>query len=89
MKNIKVLKRDGTTEDFDFQKIERVVKATGLNEEQTREITKTLEKWIEKQEKEIISSKEIRDEVLINLKKYSSYAAGLYEWYQKTKEGKA
>ena len=84
-KKIKVLKRDGSTEDFDSQKIVRVVIVAGLKPDQAQELLIKINQWVSDLEKETVSSLEIRDKVLQELKKVNDYAANLYEWYEKNK----
>jgi len=81
-----VMKRDGSKEVFDPAKITRVVTAAGLNSSEAAKLTKSVGDWIRKQNKQLISSLKIRDKVLQELKLVDEYAAGLFEWYQSTKE---
>jgi len=85
---IKVLKRDGSLEDFDPEKIYRVTKSAGLTEEQARSLTDKLNAWVASAGKSTISSLDIRLQVVTLLKGISEYSAGLYEWYEKGKERK-
>lgn len=85
--NVKVIKRDGSLEDFDPHKIARVVKATGIDGTKHEEIAQKVAEEIYAQKKEKVTSLEIRNLVLTELKKVSQYASGLFEWYEKTKDG--
>lgn len=85
---IKVLKRDGSLEDFNLEKIYRVTKAAGLTEAQARKLTDKLSAWVNSAGKSTISSLDIRLQVVLLLKEISEYSAGLYEWYEKSKERK-
>lgn len=87
-KNVVIIKRDGSTENFDKNKIAKVVKAAGLNDSQAAILSENIYAWGEQSGKEKITSLEIRDKVLEQLKIIDGNAAGLYEWYEKTKEGK-
>ena len=82
---IKVLKRDGSLEDFDPEKIYRVTKAAGLTEVQARILIDKLTVWINSAGKSPISSLDIRLQVVMLLKEISEYSAGIYEWYEKSK----
>ena len=84
---LKVLKRDGTTELFDPQKICRVTKAAGLEPEQAEHLAKEVEQWVYSTGKNPIPSLEIRIHVLTLLEEIKPYSAGIYEWYEKTKDG--
>jgi transcriptional regulator NrdR family protein len=84
MKKYIVIKRDGTKEDFQPEKIARVAKATGLSEEEANVLAQNVANWIPTQQVPI-TTLQIRDKVLEELKGGHSYAAGLYEWYEKTK----
>lgn len=83
---VKVLKLDGSTEDFDLKKIKRVVVAAGLTEEQGQKLVDNIGQWAISLNKTTVSVKDIRDQVYEGLKKVSSYAAGLFSWYEKTKD---
>lgn len=81
-----VIKRNGEKEPFDKNKIVRVTQAAGLNEKEALELGGSVEQFV--QGKREVSTSDIRDYVLDILKKNNSYAAGLYGWYEKTKDGK-
>lgn len=85
---MKVIKRDNTEEDFDTDKIARVLEATGLDGDKHKDLAKKIEKWAKKQGKTIKSSA-IRLKVYEELKKLDEYSAGLYFWYKKTQEKSA
>ena len=85
---IRVVKRDRTLEDFDKKKIARVVAAAGLEIEKANDLADRVDLWVTQNSQEAVTSLQIRDKVLEELKKVSSYAAGLFEWYEKTKDGK-
>lgn len=84
--NIKVIKSDKTEEDFDIDKIARVVEAAGLTENQAQKLAKSIEKWAKKQKGKSIPSSAIRLKVYEELKKVDKYSAGLYFWYKKMQE---
>lgn len=88
-KKYRVIKRDGKIEDFDSGKIERVAKAAGLKPEDAKKVAQNVTLWVTSNIFDhTISSLKVRDKVVEELRKVNSYAAGLYTWYEKTKERK-
>lgn len=85
-KKITVLKLDGSHEEFQPEKIARVVKAAGLSDEQAKQLSLDVTNWVNTQANGEITTLQIRDKVLEELRKVNSYAANLYEWYEKTKK---
>lgn len=83
---ITVIKRDGSEEPFDMEKIARVAQAAGLRPIDAEEVSKNVADWIEERGSAKIKSTEIRDKVFQELEKIDSYASGLYAWYQSTKD---
>lgn len=83
---MKVMKRDNTYEDFNPENIIRVVKAAGLNDNDSKIVADHVNVWIQKLGKESITSLEIRDKVQEELNKINENVANLYSWYQTTKE---
>lgn len=83
-----VIKRDGAKEPFSKHTIERVVRAAGVEEHAAATLAEAVEVWSHKQSEPTISSLKVRDQVLKELKLINTYAANLFEWYQKTKEKK-
>lgn len=81
-----VIKRDGSKEPFDAEKIDRVVVAAGVTPDQATEIVARMNTWLTDKHLSEISSLELRDKVIEELRKTDSYAANMFEWYQKTKE---
>lgn len=89
-KKYRVIKRDGKIEDFDQGKIERVAKAAGLKPDDAKRVAQNVAQWVTNNTFDhTISSLKIRDKVVEELQRVNSYAAGLYTWYEKTKEKKA
>lgn len=86
MMELKVIKRDGSTEDFSTDKIRKVVIAAGLTPHQADVLIANLGKWAKMSQKVSVTSLEVRDQVLLQLEKIDAYAANMYRWYQKTKE---
>lgn len=81
-----IIKRDGSKEPFEAEKVARVVKAAGLDDRQAQELAAHVAAWVESQPDQAISSLVVRDEVQTQLDSVNRYAAGLFRWYQKTKE---
>lgn len=67
--NIQVIKRDKTVEEYQENKIEKVVLAAGLNLKQAKLLTANINGWIKKNSFLKVSSLEIRDKVIEELKK--------------------
>ena len=86
MEKVKIKKRDGNWESFDFAKIEKVVIASGLAHDKAKKLSKQVADWVKQENKNELSSLEIRDRIIIELEKMDLNAAGLYKWYQKTKD---
>ena len=87
VQKIKVLKRDGSTEEFDPQKIARVTQAAGLEAGQAKDLSKKVDQWIKGLKQNLVSSLKIRSKVLAELNRVNQYAANFFEWYEKTKKG--
>ncbi|MBI1863058.1 glycosyltransferase [Candidatus Microgenomates bacterium] len=64
MKAVQVVKRDGQVEQFSPEKIERVMRAAGMNEEQSKLLVASIVSWISALHIESITSLKIRDAVL-------------------------
>lgn len=86
MKDVTVIKRDGSKEGFDIKKIARVMGAAGLDSEQTSTVTDFIEKWLASLPKKEVTSKQIRDKLLEILPSVDEESANLFAWYQKTKK---
>lgn len=83
----RVLKRDGSYEDYEEAKIVRVVIAAGLQPDEAQTLATTVTQWVNGLPKEpIISTHQIRDKVVEKLKYVNEYAAGLFVWYEQTKD---
>lgn len=81
-----IIKRDGSKEPFEAEKIVRVVKAAGLDDRQSQELAAHVAEWIESQPDQAVSSLTVRDEVQKQLDSMNRYVADLFRWYEKTKE---
>jgi transcriptional regulator NrdR family protein len=82
----KVVKRDGVVEDFDTNKIIRVVVAAGLDEEKAKLLSAEIADWVSKSGLPQLTSLQLRDIVIGKLHKYDESAAKMYVWYQTTKQ---
>lgn len=86
--NTKVIKRDGSIEDYQEEKIKRVVIATGLTPKQAESFCRVVTAWVEKNFPKEVTYRQIRDKVVERLKIVRKYSADLYIWYEQTKDGK-
>ncbi len=85
MSTRQVIKRDGSLEPFSPLKIQRVVLAAGLENDQAIELTNRLSIWIESQPPTPISTLAIRDQVQKELASIDPHVANFFSWYQKSK----
>jgi len=83
---ISVLKRDGSSEPFQPEKIVRVLLAAGLEEAKSQGLADQLAAWAAGLGQPQITSLQIRDQVQAELDVTNPYIAGLFRWYQKTKQ---
>lgn len=81
-----VIKRDGTLEDYTEEKIKKVVTAAGINPDEAKTLAGNITKWLEKNNMLKVTSLQIRDHVIDELKKVNQYAANFFIWYEKTKD---
>ncbi len=84
--NIAVVKRDGKIEKFSKAKIVKIAIATGLYPEKAEALASKVTSKVQAKKVSKIKSTDIRDLVLEELEKADRYAAGLYAWYEKTKD---
>ncbi|EKD62273.1 MAG: hypothetical protein ACD_52C00249G0003 [uncultured bacterium] len=80
----KVIKRDGGLEDFDYDKITRIAKAAGLEENDAQNVSRKVSEWVSSVGKPV-QTVDIRNEVLKHLQEINPNAANLYLWYESTK----
>lgn len=83
---LKVVKRDGSLEDFDQNKIARVVTAAGLDPEAAYKLAEAVAVWAKSLGQNQITTATLRDKVVEELQKVNKYAANLFVWYEKTKD---
>lgn len=86
--DIQISKKDGSKEKFDPKKIERVLVAAGLNDQQTKKVTQKIVDWVINNREYEVSSQDIRKKVYQELRAVDEYTANFYKWYKKT-EGKS
>ena len=82
----KVIKRDGVEESFSLINLANVATASGLTPDQAKALAETIKTWAESLNVEKITSLQIRDQMLIEIRKISQPAADLYTWYEQSKE---
>lgn len=80
-----VIKRDGTKDNYNPEKIKSVLTAAGLETDDIKKLISNIDNWITNQNKEM-TTLEIRDQVITQLETLNPYVAGLFKWYQKTKD---
>lgn len=85
---MKIIKRDKTVEEFDIDKIFRVVQAAGLSEKQADEVIKKIENWIKNLNSDQIISESLKEEVIKEIKQFNESAADMFQWYEETKYNK-
>lgn len=83
---IQVIKRDNSTEDFDLEKISRVVQAAGLEPNEANDLALAVQKQIIDSGRTTLSSLIVRDLVIGQLHHVDENAANLFTWYEKTKD---
>lgn len=83
---IKVIKRDKNKEDYDANKIQRVVKIAGLTDDQASELAQKITDWLIERNKPLVTSVQIRDKVLVEIQKVNQDAADKLIWYEKYKD---
>ncbi len=81
-----VIKLDGSVEEFDEEKIIKVLVAAGLSKEQATMLAGKITNWVNEIQETKVKSRQIRDRVIAELKKVDQYIAGLFTWYAENKE---
>jgi transcriptional regulator NrdR family protein len=84
--NLEVVKRDRSKEDYSENKVIRITQAAGLEQNQAQDIASKITKWFQENSQTTVTSIQIRDKLLDELKRVNRYAADLYLWYENTKE---
>lgn len=83
---VKVVKRDGSIEDFDEAKISKVVTAAGLPADKAQNLATSVSEWAKASGQEQVTTLQVKNKVIEELKKVDEYVANLFTWYEKTKE---
>lgn len=81
-----VSKRDGSKEKYSEDKISRVAIAAGLLPDQAQRVAAKITKWVKKSQPGEVTTLQIRDRLIEELKKIDKSTAELFIWYEKTKE---
>ncbi len=81
-----IIKRDGNTEPFNIDKINRVLTAAGLEKTHIDTVTKNVLEWLSQQNTPSVSSTQLREQIIAQLHEVDHYIEGLYRWYEKTKD---
>lgn len=84
--NVKVIKRDKSQEEFDPEKIVRVVKVCGLDQAGAEKLVKSVGDWLKTSNISEITSLQLRDRVLVEIQKADAAAAKKFIWYEKYKD---
>lgn len=83
---IDVKKRDGSFEEFNPDKIMRVLQAAGLETSQAKLVADAITAFVNHNGENTISSRQIREKVIEELSRINRYVADLFAWYESTKE---
>jgi len=83
---LKVIKRDGREEEFDPDKIARVTTSSGLRSQEGLGLALVIDRWAKSLNKEKLTTMEIRNKVIEELKKTNAYVANLFIWYERGKD---
>lgn len=85
MSDLKVQKKDGSSEDFSYDKLVASIGKTGVDSVKSEVIAKSIESWILDTAKDgLISSSAIRDKLIEELMKVDTAAAENYRNYKKS-----
>lgn len=84
--SFRIVKRDKQIEDFNEAKIIRVLEAVGLSPEDAQRVCVSVEKWIEKSKKPLVTTIQIRDQIIVELQKLNREAAAHYIEYEKNRD---
>lgn len=83
---VKVEKRNKSIEDYDSEKIKKIVVAAGLTEKEAKQLCGAVNKWLEESGKSQVTSLQIRDKVLVEIQEMNKTAANKFIWYEKYKD---
>ncbi len=82
----KVQKRNGSIEDYDSNKILRVVIAAGLTQNEAEKLVKLVNDWLKGKSEPQITSVQIRDRIIVEIQKINKNAANKFIWYEKSRD---
>jgi 2-phosphoglycerate kinase len=88
MDKITIIKRDGSEEAFEKDKIQRVLIVAGLPSDQAYLLAEDVDTWIKSNGEPKVSSLVLRDKILELLQERNPEVANLYQWYEGTKDQK-
>jgi len=81
-----VLKRNGTTQDWDYEKVHQSIINAGASVEEADAIAKLIEIWAHKfAENEVVKSVDIKAKIIEIMKAVNSAFTQAYEEYQKVR----
>lgn len=83
---LQVIKRDSRVEDFDQDKIARVVTAAGLKPSDGLDLAIRIAKWAQSLGKPQITSYALREKIIEELQKINPTVAQFYSQYEKGKD---
>ncbi|OGM20118.1 hypothetical protein A2714_00970 [Candidatus Woesebacteria bacterium RIFCSPHIGHO2_01_FULL_38_9] len=83
---IKVVKRNGKVEDYNQEKIVRVLKVSGLTEDEAKKLASSVTTWLNESKKDKVTSLQIRDKVVVEIQKVNKVAADKYISYERYKD---
>lgn len=82
---VQVVKKVGSSQPYDQNKIERVTVAAGLKPEEAKALAEKVTEQIKMLGSEQVESATIRGLVQTELSKTNQFAAQAYDWYEKGK----
>ena len=83
---LQVIKRDSSVEDFDQDKIARVVTAAGLKPSEGLDLAIRVAQWAQSLGKPQVTTYAIRGEIIEELRKINPTVAQFYSQYEKQKD---
>ncbi|OGM27636.1 hypothetical protein A2962_04865 [Candidatus Woesebacteria bacterium RIFCSPLOWO2_01_FULL_39_61] len=83
---LKVIKRNLNKENYNPEKIIKVVAAAGLSQESAKALSDRVSGWLEKRGKPEVTSLQIRDKVIVEIQKIDRGAARKFIWYEKYRD---
>jgi transcriptional regulator NrdR family protein len=83
-----VVKRDKSLEEFDPDKIRKVVEAAGLNDEEAGTLVNEVVNWLESLGKDKVTSLQIRDKVVVEIQKINKNVAEKFISYEMNRDKK-